>query len=177
VFIYKYMSCQLILDDAQRDNVELVFVDPIIIHNGGILNIHRRKDAKKYPDCWCLPGGGVDPGEDPETAVRREALEELGVEVIAANLVTKNGEPFYWNSISPKDTGGIWRGVYFIVTIKGEPQLMEHDKHDGIEYVTKESLQEFYPGSISDSYSPDYRGELEVWDLVDLSFESLAIKV
>jgi 8-oxo-dGTP pyrophosphatase MutT (NUDIX family) len=167
------MSFDYLMQEAKRDGVELVFADPIIIHNGGILNIHRRKDAKKYPDCWCLPGGGVDGDEDPEQAVRRETMEELGVEVLETSLVTKNSKPFYWDSTSPKGTGAIWRGIYFVVTIKGRPKLIEPDKHDGLEYVTKENLKNYYPGEISDPVSDKYRGELEVWDLVDLNFESL----
>jgi len=31
------------------------------------------------PPVWSLPGGGVEPGEDPEDAARREVFEELGI--------------------------------------------------------------------------------------------------
>jgi len=30
---------------------------------------------------WEIPGGGLDAGEDPETAVRRECLEEAGIRI------------------------------------------------------------------------------------------------
>jgi 8-oxo-dGTP pyrophosphatase MutT (NUDIX family) len=32
-------------------------------------------------DVWGTPGGGLDPGESPEDAVRRELLEETGLDV------------------------------------------------------------------------------------------------
>ena len=34
-----------------------------------------------WPDCWNIPGGGVDEGEGKEDAVRRETLEETGVDI------------------------------------------------------------------------------------------------
>lgn len=33
---------------------------------------------------WYLPGGGVDHGETPHAAIKRELMEEVGVEVLAA---------------------------------------------------------------------------------------------
>jgi ADP-ribose pyrophosphatase YjhB (NUDIX family) len=35
-----------------------------------------------YIKGWYMPGGGVDRGEDAETALKREMLEEAGIEVI-----------------------------------------------------------------------------------------------
>ena len=34
---------------------------------------HRR------PDCWVVPGGGIEPQEEPRNAAMREAMEEAGV--------------------------------------------------------------------------------------------------
>lgn len=35
------------------------------------------------PDCWSLPGGGIDGRESAEVAARREMREELGIELSA----------------------------------------------------------------------------------------------
>jgi 8-oxo-dGTP pyrophosphatase MutT (NUDIX family) len=37
---------------------------------------------KERSDDWLLPGGGVEHGEDPSDAVKREVYEELGVKVV-----------------------------------------------------------------------------------------------
>ena len=41
----------------------------------------RRSGKRDYVGCWEFPGGKVDPGEDRETALKREWKEELGIEI------------------------------------------------------------------------------------------------
>jgi 8-oxo-dGTP diphosphatase len=48
-----------------------------ILPDGRIVLIRRRDDG-----CWSLPGGMVDWGEDIPNAVRRELMEETGLELL-----------------------------------------------------------------------------------------------
>jgi 8-oxo-dGTP diphosphatase len=56
--------------------------------DGAILLQHRTKDAPTSPDHWSLFGGGIEEGETPEQAVRREILEELDYRVASPRLFT-----------------------------------------------------------------------------------------
>lgn len=51
----------------------------LIVRDGRVLLIRRGKEP--YKDHWSLPGGGIEPGETIREAVRREVLEETGLEV------------------------------------------------------------------------------------------------
>jgi len=58
-------------------------VRAIIIVDGKILLINRLKKDESY---WVVPGGQVESGESREEAVKRECLEELGLQVSIKNL-------------------------------------------------------------------------------------------
>ena len=48
---------------------------------GNILLQHRDKNIKRFPDYWGFFGGEIERGETPENAVKREAEEELSIEL------------------------------------------------------------------------------------------------
>lgn len=54
---------------------------PVIQNNGEFLLCKMASDRGVFPGQWALPGGGMEPGETMETALRREIMEELGEEL------------------------------------------------------------------------------------------------
>jgi len=54
-------------------------VDP----DGRILFLKRSEAAGSHPSTWCFPGGSIEPSEGARSAARREAREEVGVNVAA----------------------------------------------------------------------------------------------
>jgi 8-oxo-dGTP diphosphatase len=52
----------------------------LIIRNGCVL-CAQRSEHMALPLKWEFPGGKVEPNELPEAALKREILEELGVEI------------------------------------------------------------------------------------------------
>jgi len=55
-----------------------VIVCPVIQNNGEFLLCMMAADRGVFPGQWALPGGGMEPGETMEIALRREIREELG---------------------------------------------------------------------------------------------------
>ncbi len=51
--------------------------------NGDVL-LGQRPAGKPYAGYWEFPGGKVDPGETILDALKREFMEELGIEVLSA---------------------------------------------------------------------------------------------
>ncbi len=55
----------------------------IVINDAREILLQRRKDNGR----WWLPGGFIEPGEEPADAVVREVWEETGVKVIPERIV------------------------------------------------------------------------------------------
>lgn len=69
-------------------------------------------DRGVFPGQWGLPGGGIENGENMETAFRRELMEELGVEI-------SDVEPLFFSdgSYTKSFANGDRRDVYMIFLI------------------------------------------------------------
>lgn len=58
----------------------------VLIQDNRVALIERHRAGLEY---YVFPGGGVDEGETPEQAAVREAMEELGVEVVIKQKVAE----------------------------------------------------------------------------------------
>jgi 8-oxo-dGTP pyrophosphatase MutT (NUDIX family) len=101
----------------------------IVLEDGRyLMQLRDDKPGIFYPDHWGLFGGAVDPGEDQETALRRELMEELAFEPSSLQFFTRMDFDF-----TRLGAGSVYR-VYYEVAISaaalphlrlGEGRLME----------------------------------------------------
>jgi 8-oxo-dGTP pyrophosphatase MutT (NUDIX family) len=103
---------------------------------------------KNERDEWELPGGKLDPGEQPEQTVAREMLEELGVRVTVGRVVDN-----YLYTIKTKNADEA-RGV--LVT----SYICEFVERVGdVEHVGEAGRAEFHrfaPDELADLNLPDF---------------------
>jgi ADP-ribose pyrophosphatase YjhB (NUDIX family) len=67
-----------------------------VFDRGGRLALIRKPSYS--PGIWRPPGGGVEPGEGFEAGVRREALEELGIEIDLDRFLVSSEARFHCGS-------------------------------------------------------------------------------
>jgi len=55
-------------------------VRALIYHQDTLLILHRSASDKEDSKLWDVPGGAIESGENPSTALKREVLEETGLD-------------------------------------------------------------------------------------------------
>ncbi len=88
----------------------------VIARDGRVL-IAQRPEGKWQAGRWEFPGGKVEPGEDEETAVRRELMEELGVRVDAAQRLMEVVHDYTDRRVAI--------GLWLVLRHEGEPQGLD----------------------------------------------------
>lgn len=108
----------------------MIQVAAAIIKNGqGLLLIARRKPGKSQGGLWEFPGGKLEEGESPEACLRRELMEEMGIEIAVDRLFGVNDH--YYGDLH------IHLIAYEARFAAGDITLIDHDRYD---WVRKEQL-------------------------------------
>ncbi|MEW4466585.1 RNA pyrophosphohydrolase [Parasphingorhabdus sp. JC815] len=106
----------------------------MLANTRGQVFVGQRMDAPQsaYPDAWQMPQGGIDEGEDSETAAFRELEEETGITRNHARIIARSKEQYLYD-LPDELLGKIWKGKYrgqrqawFLMRFTGE------DKHVNI---------------------------------------------
>lgn len=82
----------------------------VVVRRGGLVLAARRREG------WELPGGKVEPGEDPAATAIREIREELGCEVAVTGWLV--------GAVPVRPGLELW--VATAVLVAGEPRPLEH---------------------------------------------------
>ena len=81
----------------------------MLINRAGLVFVGQRLDSTL--EAWQMPQGGIDPGEDAETAAIRELGEETGIAPDKVELIARAPEEFSYDL--PDDlVGKVWKGKY-----------------------------------------------------------------
>ena len=97
-----------------------------VLVRGGRLFLQQRPAAKDFAWCWESPGGKVEPGESHHQALRRELLEEIGVEVD----LQPGQQPIWFdrfeNPVNRPDRATVVLSFYFVGDrFSGEPRVLD----------------------------------------------------
>jgi 8-oxo-dGTP diphosphatase len=99
-------------------SVKQIQVTCAIIEQNGLVLAAQRSAVSSMPLQWEFPGGKIHPGETPEDCLRRELVEELGIDIgiRQALPIARHRYPGFIITLYP----------FICVIQSGEPILREH---------------------------------------------------
>ncbi|MET4895925.1 (deoxy)nucleoside triphosphate pyrophosphohydrolase [Sphingomonadaceae bacterium jetA1] len=92
-----------------------------LVDADGKILLQRRPSGKAHAGLWEFPGGKVEPGETPETALVRELREELGI-AVAPDMLEPAGF-----STEPLPGRHLLLMLYVVRGWRGTPVALEAD--------------------------------------------------
>lgn len=127
----------------------------IMFHEGKL--VLAKHNVEGYGVYYLLPGGGIEHSESPEEAIKREALEECGVEVEPERLL--------WIKTGYTDEEDYMDLIYLVNIKSGEFKVHEDEKMvKEIKLVSNEeelSKLKFFPKQITNKVFKDLPKETE----------------
>jgi len=91
-----------------------------VMEKDGKVLIARRKPGDALAGKWEFPGGKLEPGETPEVCLRRELMEEFGVDTKIGDFVCSSRFEYKHLQIELL--------AYRVAHISGEFKLNDHDR-------------------------------------------------
>ncbi len=100
-----------------------------VVTDGERILLTRISDLGYPTGWWGLPGGGVDHGESPHVAVRRELYEETGLKALSAQLTDVHD--IHIVEVGRGDMYEDYHGVHLLYAVQidlgTEPHVVELD--------------------------------------------------
>lgn len=122
-----------------------------IVNDSKLLIVRRSADDVQQPDKWEIPGGRLEPGEDPVLGLKREIMEEAGIDVEVLH-------PFSVRHFTRAD-GQIVTLIIFLCRALS-PEVKLSREHPAFEWVPLEKCK--------DKLLPFFHGEVDAFNKLGL---------
>lgn len=117
-----------------------------IVHQGKFLIVKRADNDSFLPGIWEIPGGKLEPGEDPLDGARREVKEEAGLDVELVSPIS------IW-TYGDYSGGTQFIQIDYLCKIIGNPEVKLSEEHSDFAWITYDELDKY-------EISPEMRKEI-----------------
>jgi 8-oxo-dGTP pyrophosphatase MutT (NUDIX family) len=112
----------------------------VIINEAGHILLQRRSDDGQ----WGLPGGAMEPGEEPAEAVVREVWEETALQIVPDRIVGVYGGPEFHVRYPGGDEAAFVSIAFACRPVGGEPRVNDDESLE-VRYFAPDALPAMEP--------------------------------
>lgn len=114
--------------------------DVWIINSENKLLIQKRSPQKKFePNVWAMTGGSIIKGETPLETLKRETMEELGVELDVKNAI----------KIKRYRTGNVWLDEYIVrQDIDLNKVVLQEEEVSEVRFATFDEIERLFQNNL-----------------------------
>lgn len=116
------------------EKIQRIEATAFILKNNKLLILKRSKNKKVLPEYYEMPGGGIEFGESPEEAIKREVKEEAGL-----NIKVLKPYATFSDVINDKQ----YIDIQFYAEVIGENKVKLSDEHTKFEWIEKEEIDNY----------------------------------
>lgn len=120
-----------------QEQLILVGAAAVILNEAGQVLLQHRSDSK----LWGIPGGSIEPGEEPAAAVMREVWEETGLRVLPERIVGVYGGPSHLVTY-PNGDQCAFTSVTFACKVVGGELSVDDDESLELRWFDPQNLPE-----------------------------------
>ena len=122
---------------GMKSIVPKVVVSGVVINDGKVLVIQRAA-SDTHPGLWEIPGGGKEPLEKCEDAVKREVKEETGLTIEIKKLVG-----VFDYTTEKEDCIKDCTQINYLVKPIGKVEVNLSTEHEGFAWITENEINNY----------------------------------
>ena len=126
---------------AKLGGIDMLLVSAVaLIDRDGRVLLAKRPEGKPMAGLWEFPGGKIEPGETPETALIRELDEELGINTNTSCLAPRSFASHSYSASDNRTAFHLLMMLYVCRRWQGRPQPIEGG---ALKWVRPQKLRDY----------------------------------
>ncbi len=122
-----------------KNIIQKIVLAGLVVKDGQVLILQRTADEESYANYWELPSGKKEPLESSLDSLKREILEEAGLEV----KIIKPVSVFDYQIEKPEEIRDTTQINFLVMPKESDPKVRLSAEHQNFAWVSEKDLDQY----------------------------------